>query len=75
VPVAAVLKMVGNERYVFAAGTANGATTASFSLTGIGEPSSIEVIGEGRNLTPQAGAFDDAFEPYGVHLYRFTVSS
>jgi hypothetical protein len=74
VPVAAVLKMVGNERYVFAAGKLSGATTASFSLSGIGEPNSIEVIGEGRNLTPQNGAFEDAFEPYGVHLYRFTVA-
>ncbi len=69
VPVHAVLKQLGSERYVFAAGMADGATSASFSLAGIGEPSSIEVIGEGRSLIPANGAFSDTFEPYAVHLY------
>jgi hypothetical protein len=31
---------------------------------------SIEVIGEGRNLTPMADTFEDAFEAYAVHLYH-----
>jgi hypothetical protein len=74
IPVRAVLKMLGAERYVFAAGVANGATTASFSLSGIADPNNVEVIGEGRYLTPLNGAFEDAFEPYGVHLYRFSVN-
>jgi hypothetical protein len=73
IPVRAVLKKLGSERYVFAAGMADGATTARFSLTGIGAPTSIEVIGEGRNLTPVDGVFEDAFEPYAVHLYRMRV--
>jgi hypothetical protein len=70
VPVRAVLKKLDGERYIFAAGAADGATVARFSLAGIGTPTSVEVIGEGRNLTPSDGAFDDAFEPYAVHLYR-----
>jgi len=70
VPVHAVLKKQGTERYIFSVGMANAPTTASFSLLGIGNPTSIEAIGEGRNITPTAEAFEDAFEPYAVHLYH-----
>jgi len=70
VPVRAVLKKLGAERYVFAVGMANAPTTASFSLLGVGKPTSVEVIGEGRNITPLTDTFEDAFEPYGVHLYH-----
>jgi hypothetical protein len=70
VPVRAVLKLLDQERYVFAAGMADGATTASFTLRGIGASTRIEVIGENRVILPSDGAFDDAFEPYAVHLYR-----
>jgi hypothetical protein len=70
VPVHAVLKKLGSERYVFSVSMADAATTARFPLSGIGAPSSIEVIGEGRNLTPQSDSFEDAFEGYAVHLYR-----
>jgi hypothetical protein len=70
VPVHAVLKKSGNERYVFAISMADAATTAVFSLAGVGNPTSIEVIGEGRNVVPMNDAFEDAFEGYGVHLYR-----
>lgn len=69
VPVQAVYKKPGKSRYVFAASMANGATTARFSLRGLGTVSSIEALGEGRTITPQADAFEDAFEAYGVHLY------
>ena len=70
VPVRAVLKKSGADRYVFAVSEAAGATTAVFDLTGIGKATSIEVLGEGRNLTPTSDSFEDAFEGYGVHLYR-----
>jgi hypothetical protein len=70
VPVDAVLKRPGKSRYIFAAGMADGVTTARFSLRGLGSVSSVEVIGEGRTLTPALEAFEDAFEPYAVHLYR-----
>lgn len=69
-PVRAVLKKVGRDRYVFAVSMADTATTALFPLAGIGAPSSIEVLGEGRNLALTNDAFEDAFEGYGVHLYR-----
>jgi hypothetical protein len=70
VPVHAILKKLGQERYVFSSSMADGATTASFSLHGLGDVTSIEVLGEGRNLNPQSDSFEDAFEPYAVHLYR-----
>jgi hypothetical protein len=70
VPVHAVLKKPGQERYVLSASMADGATTASFSLRGLGSVTSVEVIGEGRNLTAQGETFEDAFESYAVHLYR-----
>lgn len=70
VPVRAVLKRAGAERYVFAAGMADGSTTATFELSGIDEATRIEVIGEGRDLTARDGSFEDDFAPYDVHLYR-----
>jgi len=70
VPVHAVLKKVGAERYIFSVSMANAPATASFSLLGIGKPNSIEALGEGRNITPTAESFEDAFEPYAVHLYH-----
>ena len=70
VAVHAVLKQVGGERYVFSVSMANAATTARFSLRGLGDVASVEVLGEGRDLSPRGGGFEDAFEPYAVHLYR-----
>lgn len=73
VPVRAVLKQLGSERYLFAAGMADGATTAKFPLSGTRSPASVEVVGESRSIEPVDGAFEDAFEPYDVHLYRWTT--
>jgi hypothetical protein len=70
VPVRAVLKQLGGERYVFAVGMSDGATTASFALPDLDESVGIEVIGEDRSIVPSNGRFEDAFEPYAVHLYR-----
>jgi hypothetical protein len=70
VPVRAVLKQLDGARYVFAAGMADGATTATFALPGLNASVSIEVIGENRVIVPSEGAFADGFEPYAVHLYR-----
>jgi hypothetical protein len=70
VPVRAVLKQLNRERYIFAVGMADGATTATFPLPGIDGSTSIDVIGENRVIVPGDGSFDDTFEPYAVHLYR-----
>jgi hypothetical protein len=73
VPVHAVLKRVGADRYVFAAGMADGDTTARFAVGGLDPSTRVEVIGEGRDLTPRAGVIEDDFEAYDVHLYRLTA--
>jgi hypothetical protein len=70
VPVRAVLKQLDRQRYVFAAGMADGATTATFRVPGIAASVRIEVIGENRVILPRESAFEDTFEPYAVHLYR-----
>ncbi len=72
VPVRAVLKRVGAERYVFAAAMADAETRSRFVIGGVDDATRVEVIGEGRELTPRAGAFEDEFAPYDVHLYRLT---
>jgi hypothetical protein len=75
VPVRAVLKQTATERYVFAAGMADGATNATFTLSGIDGSSVVEVIGENRSVAPSDGVFEDVFEPYAVHLYRISSGS
>jgi hypothetical protein len=70
VPVRAVWKQLGAERYVFAAGMADGATTATFAVSDAGIGSDVEVIGEGRSVALSDGVFEDDFAPYDVHLYR-----
>ncbi len=55
VPVRAVLKQLGSERYVFAAGMADGATTARFPLNGMPAPATVEVVGEGRSIDSTDG--------------------
>jgi hypothetical protein len=67
VTVSAVLKQLTFARYVFAVGMADGATTATFALSGSAD---VEVIAESRQLAMVDGVFEDDFEPYAVHLYR-----
>jgi hypothetical protein len=75
VPVRAVLKQTATERYVFAVGMTDGATNATFTLSGIAGSSVVEVIGENRSVVPSDGVFEDVFEPYAVHLYRISSGS
>lgn len=76
VPVHAVLKLVGGERYVFSVAMASGRTQATFALGGIDGLDGftrVEVLGEGREVAAGDGAFQDDFEGYDVHLYRVTA--
>lgn len=70
VPVRALLKRLGAERYVFAVAMADGATTATFALSGLAASAEVEVLGEDRSIVASEGTFEDGFEPYAVHLYR-----
>jgi hypothetical protein len=64
--VAFLAKRHGGATYVFACEMKGAAATARFTLKG----AEAEVLGESRAVKIQDGAFDDAFGPYDVHLYR-----
>jgi len=69
VPVATMVKKGKDGTYVFAVSMRNGPTRATFKVKGMGQ-GLVEVLGEGRELKPAAGSFEDAFAGYAVHLYR-----
>jgi hypothetical protein len=68
-PIATRLARVSGATYLLAAALSGEPTAARFSLRGF-TAASADVIGEDRALAIQAGDLDDAFEAYGVHLYR-----
>jgi hypothetical protein len=70
VPVEAMFKRSGEDRYVFAVGMRDGRATCDFQLPDLAEPARAEVLGEDRRLDVQDGRFSDKFEPWDVHLYR-----
>jgi hypothetical protein len=71
VPIAAMKKRWEGDVYVFAVAMRNGATTGTFTVDGLPPGSGeAEVLDEGRRIPVRAGAFEDAFAPYDVHLYR-----
>ena len=69
-PVAAVGKRQGRDIYIFAVGMQNAPVRTAFALTRAGSRAVAEVIGESRTIAIRDGRFEDAFEPYQVHLYR-----
>jgi hypothetical protein len=70
VPIDILCKKHDGAIYLFAVGMRNAATTGAFHAKGAAAGAKVEVLGENRTLTLKAGAFEDAFEPYAVHLYR-----
>ncbi len=73
-PVEFMAKRGGTDLYLFAVGMRGNATTATFKLADAGTKLQIEVLGENRRIDITNGQFSDAFEPWGVHLYRVTVN-
>jgi hypothetical protein len=70
IPIDAMVKRHGGATYVFAACMRNAAAKGTFTVAGLPAKASAEVLGEGRTLDVAGGTFEDAFEGYGVHLYR-----
>lgn len=75
VPVALLAKRDGDDLLVFSVGLRNASTEATFrledlELLGGAPPTAVEVVGEERSLPLGQGAWRDAFEPWGVHVYR-----
>ncbi|GIV17443.1 MAG: hypothetical protein KatS3mg022_2878 [Armatimonadota bacterium] len=70
VPVHCMVKRYQGATYLFAVGMHNASTTAEFTVRGIPERATAEVLGEGRRIMVRRGRFVDSFKPYEVHLYR-----
>ncbi len=70
-PVAVMTKRHDGVTYLFAVGMRDSATTAAFTLKGIENDRTVDVIGENRTLAAKGGSFQDHFAPWDVHLYRF----
>ena len=66
-----IAKKHGGATYVFAVGMRPIKTAAKFTVKGLPD-AKVEVIGEKRSLDAKAGAFEDTFGPYEVHLYKIT---
>jgi hypothetical protein len=72
IPVDTRLARYGGVTYLFAAEMRAGSTTATFTLRDFPATASAEAIDETRMIAVVNGVFSDAFDSYGVHLYRIT---
>lgn len=70
VPIDLLCKEYGGSVYVFAVAMEGQATEARVRVRGVMPDASVEVLGEGRTLTLEDGAFIDRFDGWGVRLYR-----
>lgn len=70
VPVHCMFKRYQGATYLFAVGMRNASTTAEFTVQGLPERVTAEVMGEGRRIPVRRGRFEASFKPYEVHLYR-----
>lgn len=69
VPVAATAREREGTTYVFAVGMRAGRTRATFTVKARQGAGVVEVLDEQRTLAAKDGVFQDAFEPWAVHLY------
>jgi hypothetical protein len=73
-PIATMTKQKGVDLYLFAAAMKNQSGKGAFEFTKT-DSAEVEVLGESRALSIKAGAFEDDFSPYAVHLYRIRARS
>lgn len=70
VPIDVMVKRHAGATYVFAVAMRNGPTRGRFTLPGRKGPAQVDVLGEGRSLVAHEGRFEDAFQPFDVHLFK-----
>jgi hypothetical protein len=70
IPVAVMLKQHEGATYLFAVAMRTGDTTATFTLKGVADDKTVEVLGEDRSLSARGGAFSDTFKSWAAHCYR-----
>ena len=73
VQIAIMLKRHEDAAYLFAAGMRDGATGATFKITGLKGERAVEVVGENRTVPMKQGLFQDGFQAWDAHIYRFLV--
>ena len=71
VPISVMAKEREQALYIFAVAMRNEKTVARFTAQGI-DGAEVSVLEEDRKITARDGIFEDAFEGYGVHLYKIT---
>ena len=69
-PIDAAARHSEEATYVFAVNLLRETRTGRFTVPGLAGGERIEVIGEGRDITSEAGGFADEFGELAVHLYR-----
>ena len=70
VPVAMMAKKHNGDTYIFAVNMRGEPTGATFTISGLNNTGTVEVIDEDRILVSRGGVFKDRFAGWGVHLYR-----
>lgn len=70
VPIHLLIKSHDKATYVFAIAMRDGQTTGTFKLADNVAHTTVTVLGENRTLNTKDGQWTDAFDGYGVHLYR-----
>jgi hypothetical protein len=73
VPIEIMVKRHGGALYVFSVCMRGVAAKARFKVKGAGGEGKVEVLGEDRRIAVRNGAFEDAFAPWGVHLYKLVA--
>ena len=73
VPIAALTKKYRNDTYLFTVDMRNGSAKATFKMKNQqNDDKTITVLDEDRTLTCRHGVFQDAFQPWDVHLCKIT---
>ncbi len=70
IPIALTTRRVDGATYVFAVAMRDGMARGLFTVDGVRDGATVEVLGEGRTLTVKNDRFADEFTGYQVHLYR-----
>ncbi len=68
-----MVKNYGGDVYVFAVAMQGSSASATLMVPSV-TSGTVEVIGEGRQLSLANHTFQDSFAGYGVHLYKITSS-
>ena len=66
-----LLKTHKGKNYLFTANSARGETRCRFKPATLAPAARVEVLFENRTVPVKAGAFEDTFEGYGVHVYTW----